>query len=348
LHFLRHLLWPFAFVYGAIVSLRNYGYDIGILKSYRPPIPLVCVGNLSVGGTGKSPMVGYLVSFFATTHKVVILSRGYGRKTRGYLRAGASSTASQIGDEPFMLYERFNGHVPVIVCENRKTGIERILKELPATTLILMDDGYQHRAVTPWLSILLTEYEFPFTRDFILPVGNLRESRGGANRSTVRVITKCPSNANQSLFDELKPRFFTSIGYQRLSPVTDSAKAFVFNKYSKCVLITGIANSTPLVEYLTELHPNFKVVKIHSLPDHHPYTFAELTNLLTFAEYNNMASEGESVFYLTTEKDIVKWKEPHLVSAIMNKPVFYIPISVQFLGGEDRFQALCLHTLACN
>src|SRR5258706_3745257 len=191
---MRPLLFPFSILYDLVTRIRNRLYDIGHKKSFRFETTVVGVGNLNVGGSGKTPMIEYLVKLLLPQHKVATLSRGYGRKTSGLRFATKSDTADTLGDEPFQFFRKFDHEVLVTVGEDRAYAIPNILLHRPLTDIILMDDAFQHRAVDPQLSILLTDYRQPFYSDWVLPAGNLREARAGAHRSDVVVITKCPGD----------------------------------------------------------------------------------------------------------------------------------------------------------
>ena len=190
---LRILLFPFSWLYYLITQIRNRLYDRGLKPSVKFELPVICVGNLTVGGTGKTPMIEHLIRLLQNRFKVATLSRGYGRATKGIRIAGPSENASTIGDEPFQFYTKFGKRITVAVGEERALAIPTILQECSDTQIILLDDGFQHRKVSPGFSILLTDYHRPFYNDFLLPSGRLRESRWGAERADVIVVTKCPS-----------------------------------------------------------------------------------------------------------------------------------------------------------
>ena len=190
MRFLRHILWPLAIIYGIITSIRNFLYNHNYFRSHTFSIPVVAVGNLSVGGTGKTPMVEYLIRLFSDSHKVAVLSRGYKRKSKGFILANTNTTTEEIGDEPFQYFSKFK-NILVAVDAQRKNGIEQLLQLPQKPEIILLDDAFQHRKVNANFYVLLTAYSDLFTDDFMLPVGNLREVKSGAQRAQAVVVSKC-------------------------------------------------------------------------------------------------------------------------------------------------------------
>lgn len=273
---LRKILFPVVPIYYAVTSLRNKLYDLGIKKSKAYDFPIICVGNLSAGGTGKTPMIEYLIDLLKNDYKVATLSRGYGRKTKGFLIANENATAESLGDEPFQFYNKFKNDVIISVDENRNHGIQnlRLLDELPE--IILLDDAFQHRKVKAGFNILLTTYSNPYFKDFVLPTGNLREPKSGAKRADIIVVTKCPNNISEGhknkIIERIRPEdyqhvFFSSIKYS--NHVVSSNNTVKIDDLLEFTLVTGIANSKPLVDFLSEKklefsHLNFK--------DHHEFS----------------------------------------------------------------------------
>src|SRR5687768_4340702 len=254
---LRILLFPFALAYDLVTSLRNYLYDRGIKPSARFEVPVICIGNLSVGGTGKTPMVEHLIRLLYQQHRVATLSRGYGRKTKGFRLAADGDSPSTLGDEPFQFYSKFKDHITVAVGEERALAIPTILQTDSDVEVVLLDDAFQHRKVTPSLSILLSDYNRPFYDDYILPAGRLRESKQNAARADVIVVTKCPPQLSDDAMIEIehairrhaeKPVFFASIRYGGPIPFSHSASAQIKN----VILISGIANAKPLEDYVKQ------------------------------------------------------------------------------------------------
>ena len=270
---MRFLLFPFAILYGLVVRLRHFLYDRGWLQSKQYPFPTLCVGNLAVGGTGKTPMVEYLVRLLGE-EQVAILSRGYRRKTKGFVLADASSTALTLGDEPFQYHRKFP-KATVAVCESRQEGIERLLQN-PHFRVILLDDAFQHRKVQAGLNLLLTSYDKLYTKDFLLPVGSLRDIRSRARKAHIILVTKCPElseEAQQKIIQQLHPLphqqvFFTRIAYA--TKVCRDGESLPLEDFlsTPFTLVTGIANPTPLVSFLQGKGAHFTHL---SYSDHHHF-----------------------------------------------------------------------------
>jgi len=314
---MRFLLLPFAILYGLGVRLRHFLYDRGWLSSKRYPFPILCVGNLAVGGTGKTPMVEYLVRLLGQ-EQVAILSRGYRRKTRGFILADDSATAMTLGDEPYQYHRKFP-RATVAVCESRQEGIERLL-ENPHFKYIILDDAFQHRKVQAETNLLLTSYDKLYTQDFLLPIGSLRDIRSRARKAQIIIVTKCPelTQAEQEkIIQQLKPLpsqkvYFTSIAYSdRVYSHEDSQalKDFIATPFT---LVTGIANPTPLVDFLEKQGASFEHL---AYSDHHHFSNRELELL---------RQKGR---ILTTEKDYVR-----LEGALST--LYYLPIETQFLNDQ--------------
>ena len=314
---MRFLLLPFAILYGLGVRLRHFLYDRGWLSSKRYPFPILCVGNLAVGGTGKTPMVEYLVRLLGQ-EQVAVLSRGYRRKTKGFVLADDSATAMTLGDEPYQYHRKFP-RATVAVCENRQEGIERLL-ENPHFKYIILDDAFQHRKVQAGTNLLLTSYEKLYTQDFLLPVGSLRDIRSRARKAQIIIVTKCPEltqTEQEKIIQQLKPLpsqkvYFTSIAYSdRVYSHEDSQalKDFIATPFT---LVTGIANPTPLVDFLEKQGASFEHL---AYSDHHHFSNRELEFL----------RQKERI--LTTEKDYVR-----LEGALST--LYYLPIETQFLNDQ--------------
>ena len=326
------LLYPLTIIYTIATALRNHLFNIGYSRSFNYDIMTINVGNLSVGGTGKTPMVEYLIRLLNPTYALATLSRGYKRKTKGFLIANTSSTVHDLGDEPFQFYTKFKEDVTVAVGENRSWAIPKILLEHPETQAVLLDDAYQHRTVTPDFNILLTQYSSPYFNDFVLPSGNLRESRSGAVRADAIIITKCPSDlSNQSKLDictEVKKYsnpdasiYFSTIKYGVPVPHSQEAKFT-----GKVILFAGLANMKPLVEYVSN---SFELIKVASFKDHFDYRSSDLEGLIKEAKENNAQ-------LLTTEKDMVKIRAHSRFDSLKKVGIFYLPISVQFLFSQGN------------
>jgi tetraacyldisaccharide 4'-kinase len=326
----RVLLLPFSWVYGLITFLRNKCFDFGILKSWRIPVKSICVGNLSTGGTGKTPHVAYLAEKLSTDKKVAILSRGYGRKTNGFVLVEDRHTASEVGDEPLLYRKKFGQNVTVAVCENRKTGVKELLKQHPDLEVILLDDAFQHRKVSAGLNILLTPYDKPFHKDFILPAGNLREGSYAKKRADLLIVTKCPQHSmedNKKLRDSLKFNeeniHFSEISYQKPVPFGEAKVDF-----KKVVLVTGIADPKPLVKHL---ETNLEVTLL-SFGDHHEFTLKDIQKI--HGKFDTFAREDAII--LTTEKDFMRLNDRCAVWKLNDYPWYYLPISVK-IRNEEQF-----------
>jgi len=356
--YLRWLLFPFSLLYGLVVIIRNWCYDAGFFKSYKFTKPVISVGNLDVGGAGKSPMTEYLIRLLKDNYKLATLSRGYGRKTKGYVVAGvvsvatvanatpatATASATNVGDEPAQFKYKFPD-ITVAVCENRVEGIKQLL---PDHDLVFLDDAYQHRAVEPGLSILLFDYNRVNEPHLLLPAGNMREPFSGRWRAQIIVVTKCPVqltvDEQSDLAQKIEPLpyqhlFFTSIAYQHLQDFEGRLAEINIDEETIVFLLTGIANAKPLVQYLKGFTSH---IIHHNYPDHHPFTLKNITKLA--AEFTACASQKKII--ITTEKDAQRLEESWFKSAMPEAgglPVFVIPIRVEFLNdGGDRFNQLII------
>ena len=327
---LRKLLFPFAILYGFITSLRNYLYDKGILKSYSCDIPIIAVGNLNVGGTGKTPQIEYLIRLLSPNYNVATLSRGYKRKSNGFILADANATAESLGDEPFQYFKKFP-KIQVAVDADRKNGIEQLLSQASKPELILLDDAFQHRKVQAGFYILLTAYNDLFCDDFLLPTGNLRESRNGAKRANIIIVTKCPSSISQIEQESIKkrigldiPLFFSKIAYD--DKVYNDIESIAVSevKLKDKILFAGIANPNPFFDFLQAEND-----EIITFADHHHFSESEILGI------KNKANEK---IIITTEKDFVRLK-----AKILKKQLFYLPIKSQFLISQEAFDQTILN-----
>ena len=338
---LRILLFPFAVLYNLITGVRNRLYDQGVKPSVKFDLPVIGIGNLTAGGTGKTPLTEYLIRLLAKDYKTATLSRGYGRKTRGFRIAQPTDSAATIGDEPYQFFVKFGDQVNVVVGEERALAIPNILQAHPATEVILLDDAYQHRSVVPSLNILLSDYHRPFYEDFLLPAGRLRESRSGAERADIVVVTKCPLEMSDEEMIDIekairefveKPVFFTHIRYGL--PVSFNGRG---NKMTDhVVLLSGISNTKPLEHYVAQ---NFKMVRHFNFSDHHAYTASDLEKIIRFVKNN------PDVSILTTEKDKVKLAAPEFANYVQSLPMFYLPIEVDFIKNGQDFDEIVLNSI---
>lgn len=326
---LRFLLFPLAAVFWLISTVRNYLYDKRIKPVYDIPVKSICVGNLSLGGTGKSPLVALLARELKQENKVQILSRGYGRKTKGFIALNEQSQAAEVGDEPLMYYKRMGQEVKVAVCESRKEGIERILQQQRPDVLIL-DDAFQHRKVQAGFSVLLTEYNQPYFKDYLFPVGRLRESRTGAKRADVLLVTKSPEKLSEKEKQDFISRvafspeavFFSTIGYEKLVPFS----AVQETEPENVLLVTGIANPTPLENFLRKKYR----VETLRFKDHYQFSLADIEKI--HKKFDTFAPDKKAI--VTTEKDYVRLVAPEFASFISEKPWYYQEISVNIDRGE--------------
>ena len=336
------LLTPASWIYGAVVGVRNWMFEQKFLKSVEYDIPVIGVGNLTVGGTGKTPHVEYIVSHLSLDFKVAVLSRGYKRKTKGFVLANVKSTPSSIGDEPYQIYQKFHGRVIVAACESRRKGIEELLKLFPDLDVIVLDDSFQHRWVKPKLSILLTDYSRPFYEDKLLPLGRLRESPMQVNRADMVIVTKCPDQllpmefriASKSLdlmaFQKL---FFSRYDYGEISPVfiDDSPYSISLSQLTdkdSVMLLTGIANPRYIVKYF-RLFP-FRV-KVDHYPDHHDFTKRDILDIAK--KFKDMP--GQRKIIVTTEKDAVRLMHNPYFPKDLKPYTFFLPVEVKMVKGVD-------------
>lgn len=330
--FLRIFLLPLAALYGVAVWIRNLFFDLGLLPSKGYAVPVINIGNLSTGGTGKSPHVEYLIELLAGQFNIAVLSRGYGRNTKGFMQVLPTHKAMEVGDEPLMFITK-HPHIVVAVSEKRTHGIEEIQKRFPEVNLILLDDAFQHRFVKPSLNILLTEYHRPFMEDWILPLGNLRESKNEASRADVLIVTKTPGifpiMARKHFLERLQPYefkqvFFSTIQYGKWIHIRNGASGASDEvNHSTIYLVTGIAHTYILEEYLKR---KCTTLIVNKYKDHHQFREEDLQKVRT--EFGNLI--GTQKVIVMTEKDYVRIKESNLENIIADLPVFIVPIKVVF------------------
>lgn len=328
------LMLPFSLVYGLIIFIRNWLFDRNILRSASFNLPVICIGNLAVGGTGKSPMVELLVGKLKNQFRLAVLSRGYKRKTSGYALATEQSTALEIGDEPMQFYNKFPD-VTVAVGEERVVAIPQLLHDKPDTRVILLDDAFQHRSVKAGFNILLTDYNNLFTRDWFLPTGDLRDQQKSARRADIIVVTKCPPDLSlaekNQLIKEIKPGtkqqlFFSAISYGKPYQIV-TRETWTAGKSTEILLVTGIANPAPLKKHLEEKFNGYDEI---AFSDHHIYTIDDLKNIVR--KFEQMESAGKIL--LTTEKDAVRFQK--FSQQLRELPFFVMPIEPVFLFKEEN------------
>ena len=329
----RVLLLPFAILFWIVILIRNWMYDQKMLKSTSFGLPIICVGNLSVGGTGKSPMVEYLVLHLKNRFRVATLSRGYKRKTRGYALANANTTAIDIGDEPMQFHRKFPG-VPVAVGEDRIEAVTQLLFDKPDTEVVILDDAFQHRAINPGFNILLTEYSNLFTRDFFLPTGDLRDLRSSYKRARLIVVTKCPlhleEKERQQIIREISPLdhqkvFFTAISYGLPYHITRHDLRQI-DPATEVLLVTGIANPVPLKNYLEERIESYHLLQYN---DHHIFSIDDWKEIRK--KFDSIPSSNKLL--LTTEKDAMRLLK--FSQEMDGMPFFVMPIEHRFLFQQE-------------
>ena len=330
----RIFLFPIAFLYGIVVKIRNLMYDKNVIKSVEFNIPIICVGNISVGGTGKSPMVEYLAGMLKTKYQIGTLSRGYKRRTSGYVLANEFSTAIEIGDEP-MQFHKNHPDISVAVGEKRIEAIPQLLFDNPEIKLIILDDAFQHREIHAGFNVVLTEYSNLYTRDFFLPTGDLRDQRSSMERANIIVVTKCPPKLSEHekfhILKELNALphqkiFFTAIQYDTPYHIITGEK-LLLRKEMEILLVCGIANPAPLTAYI---HEQTKTYDALFFSDHHIFSVDDFLDIKNRFEY---LSEKEKII-LTTEKDavrLIKFKDK-----LNDLPFYVLPISLEFLFGQEN------------
>lgn len=334
------LLKPLSVAYGAVTATRNKMFDCGVLEQREFDIPVLVVGNIAVGGTGKTPHTEYLVELLHKQYNIGVLSRGYNRRTKGFKLASPNSNAREIGDEPFQIYRKFGSKgVTVAVCEDRARGIDKMRQLNPKLNLILLDDAFQHRYVKPTLSVVLTEYSHPVYSDSMLPAGRLRESISALHRADIVVVTKCPDDMKQleyRLFSknlELYPYqklFFSQYSYGSLQPVFPDVAEFTPNmaalsERDTIVALAGISNPRPFVKQLRETK-----AKIRGLifSDHHNFTRDDMVALV---DKIRTSPDPTHTFVVTTEKDAMRLQAMDALPKGLKRRLFYIPVKVEFI-----------------
>ncbi len=326
MNLLRKILFPFSILYGFITSIRNFLFDKGILKSCSFDIPVIAVGNLSVGGTGKTPQIEYLIRLLSPKYKVATLSRGYKRKSEGFILADATSNAEILGDEPFQYYEKFKD-IQVAVDADRKNGIEQLLSQKDKPDLILLDDAFQHRKVKAGFYILLTSYGDLYSDDFMLPTGNLRESKIGARRANLVIVTKCPETLSLDGQNKIKAKlkldpnqelYFSYIDYEDAIYSGDKRMKVEEIRTIDKLLLAGIAKPKPFFDHLKS-----KNDECLTFPDHHHFTENELLAI---------KNKSQNKIVITTEKDFVRLK-----GSMLKEQLFYLPIRSSFVKESENF-----------
>jgi tetraacyldisaccharide 4'-kinase len=336
------LLYPFSLLYGLVSLIRNLLYDYHLIKSHEFPFPVISVGNITAGGTGKTPHVEYLVELLKDQFNVAVLSRGYKRKTRHFILAGPDSSVKDIGDEPVQMKQKFPD-VHVAVDRRRVNGVKQLMKKIPYLDVILLDDAYQHRRVKPGLSILLIDFNRPITEDRLLPVGLLREKPYEKRRANIIIVTKCPERLglserrlivkDLSLY-AIQHLYFTSLVYRKPVPVFKDANTLISLSEMKeasspaILMVTGIANPGLFKHQLRSVSTRIREM---TFPDHHSFDQSDMNQILK--AYKKL--EGKDRFIITTEKDAMRLREFANIDKEIKNRMFYIPIVTAFLN-EDK------------
>jgi tetraacyldisaccharide 4'-kinase len=334
IQYLKVLLYPFSLLYGLVMWIRNRLYDTNVLTAVEFDLPVIAVGNLSVGGTGKTPHVEHLIRLLKNKYQTATLSRGYNRRTRGYLLADAQSTAAELGDEPMQFHQKFP-EISVCVGEERMLAIPQLLGERPETKVILLDDAFQHRSIKPGMNILITDYSRRFTKDHVVPFGYLREDRKGYERANCIIVSKCPPALSEAekeaITKEINPLrsqqlYFTSLQYGTLYDMFNGQSVDV-PADTTLMLVCGIARPEPLLQQLKSTHEQ---VYLLSFPDHYYYAGHDLEKIKK--ELGDLP--GNKKMVVTTEKDAVRL---HLLEERLKELDIHIavmPVEISFLFGE--------------
>lgn len=349
-HKINRLLLPFSVLYGVVVWFRNKLFDWNIFPGEEFPVPVICVGNITVGGTGKTPHVEYLIELLEKDYKVAVLSRGYRRKTSGFVLADSQATAKTVGDEPLQIFRKFPNTI-VAVDGNRRRGIKKLLniskEKIPE--IILLDDAFQHRYVKPFLSILLTDSNRLIYEDVLLPAGRLRESQSGKDRANIVIVTKCSPELNAIDFRLISKHlnlypcqdlFFTSFKYGDLVPCFESEQSKIKSlaeiKNKHVLLIVGIANPQGLIAELETYTPHLKTIEF---PDHHVFSKGDIEKINS--QFQQM--QGVDKLIVTTEKDFVRLSDCENFTANIKESIYYLPIKVVFKAKEEKLFIKKIH-----
>lgn len=346
---MNRILLPIAFLYQGLLECRHKLYDWHILPSKKYDVPVICVGNLALGGTGKTPHIEYLIRLLSDPYSVCVVSRGYGRKTKGFQLVTSSSSADTVGDEPLQLFSKFK-NLQVAVDENRCEAIELMNSQEMPPQLFLLDDAFQHRRIKAGLNLLLTSYGKPYCEDHLVPAGTLRDVRSASKRADIVIVTQCPENLfgnPDEINDEIsrlrqrlhledrQQLFLSSVQYEALKPVTHSAKALLHSNGNEldpgtaCLCFTGIAHPEALHEHLAHLLPLMKSMRF---ADHHRFRDKDVKSILE--NYKNM--DAEHRILVTTEKDLARLINSPYFCQFESVPLFVAPISIK-ISEEEKF-----------
>ena len=334
---MRILLLPISLLYHIVLTIRHKLYDWHILKATCFEKPVICVGNLNLGGTGKTPHTEYLIRLLKDKHRVATLSRGYGRKTKGFKMAESTSTYEGLGDEPFQYFKKFPD-IQVAVDEDRVDGVRKLISSPNDAEVVLLDDAFQHRSLTAGLNILLTEYQHLYCDDFLVPAGSLRDIRSAAKRADIIVVSKAPKDLDESererIIGKLKPTegqkvFFSYLEYQTLEPLNEKAKTVAAEDTDSVLAFCGIAHPEPFVK---ELKTHYKTVDFLRFADHHAFTKEDINSIRSrFTSLN-----GDKKIIVTTEKDAARLTNSPYLCQFKDVPIYDLPVGVRF-HEEEKF-----------
>ncbi len=323
-------LAPAAWIYSLVVTVRHRLFDCGILKSEKFDVPIICVGNITVGGTGKTPMAEMLIDFLSSRYRVALLSRGYGRRTKGYAEVLTSSHYRDVGDEPLQIKMKF-ADVVVAVCEKRADGVRRLTSEHPDVDLIIMDDGFQHRYIEPKINIVMIDFTRPVQHDHMLPLGTLRDTTDALCRADYFIVTKCPAYL-KPIERRIAQKVLVKAAYQEVyfsrlqsgepRPVFADEEVAELKPKSDVIALSGIGNPLPFVKSLNE---SYNVVENVALGDHHVYRVGDMRRL------EELVGKFRGAMIVTTEKDAVKLMRSRKVPDAVRKNLYYIPVKISFL-----------------
>ena len=329
------LLFPLGIIYHAVTAGRNLLYDVNLKKSTAFNIPIIGIGNIAIGGTGKTPHTEYLIRLFQKDYNIATLSRGYGRTTTSYTEAKITSTSKEIGDEPAQ-YKRKFPSINVVVENKRVKGVQQLLKNHPNTNLVLLDDAYQHRAIKAGLNIVVTDYNNPLANDYLLPAGNLRESKRGIKRADIVIVSKCPDNLSEAEQTKLKKAlnfhspdsiYFTKVQYGKIYHVFTNDVLTLPTKQIDVVLVSGIGKPKPLQAYVQK---EFNTMIPLAFADHHEFSNSDIKTIVK--AFNDLKSEQKII--LTTEKDASRLLN---IKELSQLPIYCLEIEVAFLNKKDKF-----------
>ena len=334
---MRILLLPISLLYHIVLAIRHKLYDWHILKTTRFEKPVICVGNLNLGGTGKTPHTEYLIRLLKNDYRLATLSRGYGRKTKGFKQAESTSTYEDVGDEPLLYFKKYPG-IQVAVDEDRAEGVRTLLKSLYNPEVILLDDAFQHRSISAGLNILMTEYQHLYCNDFLFPSGTLRDNRFASKRADIIIVSKTPKDLGeeekQTIIAKLKPSenqkvYFSYLEHAAMQPLNEAAKTFPAEEAEGAFAFCGIANPKPFIEELKKRYPS---VDFLPFGDHHAYKENDVKAVFNWFE----TLSGEKKIIVTTEKDAMRLTNSPYLCQFEDVPLYVLPVSVRF-HEEEKF-----------